>query len=69
MGESDESSPDKGLIRILDIEYIRANAIKTMELVLPYDCFSSNFVWNQVIQRSKVENSLENRNANLNLFR
>lgn len=56
------------VIKILDLEYVRANIGTTQDMLLPYDCFSSSFVWNQVHHRSTCSNG-EKRDADLNLYR
>lgn len=62
-----ESEGPNDVIKILDVEFIRANIQKTQDMMLPYDCFSSSFIWNQIYQRSLSDH--EKRNADLNCFR
>ncbi|CAL8080655.1 unnamed protein product [Orchesella dallaii] len=63
------SEEEKGFtIKILDLDYTRENIYipSVQEMLLPYDCFSSNFIWSQIYQRL---NDGSVGNVDLNAYR
>ncbi|ODM97571.1 hypothetical protein Ocin01_09109 [Orchesella cincta] len=65
--ESEDWRVNGYTIKILDLDYARENIhnIAVQEMLLPYDCFSSNFIWSQIYQR--LHESFGN--VDLNAFR